>query len=177
MLSLTGRFAAPTACRARAGWQEGGGVSWGFRSGPVRSAPHGTPGQAGLVAGRIFYAWLSLLSGWSRNQVTYVDLQTNDVHCIKKHVSAVMRAFATRNQRPTRASSPPWTTYYEAVRRHSIGRPAPGCEYSDQTLCGQDCSAKGLAHGSAAKVATCNCHISEYKYRARSALPLHERCL
>src|SRR5579863_9827287 len=101
----------------------------------------------------------------------------NDVHCTKKRVSAVMRAFATRNQRPKGASSPPWTMYYEAVRRNSIGRPAPGCEYSDQTRCGQDCSAKGLAHGSVVKVATCNCHISEYKYRARSALPRHERCL
>jgi hypothetical protein len=37
--------------------------------------------------------WLSLLTGWRRNQVTYVDLQMNDMHYKKESLSAVMRAF------------------------------------------------------------------------------------
>ena len=37
--------------------------------------------------------WLSMLTGWRRNQVTYVDLQMNDMHYKKESLSAVMRAF------------------------------------------------------------------------------------
>jgi len=37
--------------------------------------------------------WLSLLSGWRRHGVTYVDLQMNDMHYKKESISAVMRAF------------------------------------------------------------------------------------
>ena len=37
--------------------------------------------------------WLSFLSGWRRNRVTYVDLQMNDGHYKKESLSAVMRAF------------------------------------------------------------------------------------
>ena len=38
-------------------------------------------------------AWASILSGWRRKQVTYVDLQMNDQHFKKESLSAVMRAF------------------------------------------------------------------------------------
>ena len=37
--------------------------------------------------------WLSMVTGWRRNQVTYVDLQMNDMHYKKESLSAVMRAF------------------------------------------------------------------------------------
>lgn len=37
--------------------------------------------------------WLSLLSGWRRLGVTYVDLQMNDMNYRKESISAVMRAF------------------------------------------------------------------------------------
>jgi hypothetical protein len=42
--------------------------------------------------------WLSLLSGWRRHGVTYVDLQMNDMHCKKESISAVMRAFMLENE-------------------------------------------------------------------------------
>jgi hypothetical protein len=38
-------------------------------------------------------AWLSMLSGWRLNRVTYVDLQMNDMHFKQESISAVMRAF------------------------------------------------------------------------------------
>lgn len=37
--------------------------------------------------------WLSLVSGWRRSGVTYVDIQMNDMHYKKESISAVMRAF------------------------------------------------------------------------------------
>lgn len=37
--------------------------------------------------------WLSIVTGWRRNGVTYVDLQMNDLHYKKESISAVMRAF------------------------------------------------------------------------------------
>src|SRR6202021_3731195 len=37
--------------------------------------------------------WLSLLTGWRRNGVTYVDLQMNDMNYKKESLSAVMGAF------------------------------------------------------------------------------------
>ena len=37
--------------------------------------------------------WLSMVTGWRRNQVTYVDLQMNDMNYKKESLSAVMRAF------------------------------------------------------------------------------------
>jgi hypothetical protein len=42
--------------------------------------------------------WLSLLSGWRRNGVTYVDLQMNDMHFKKESISAVMRAFMLEHE-------------------------------------------------------------------------------
>jgi hypothetical protein len=42
--------------------------------------------------------WLSLLSGWRRNGVTYVDLQMNDMSCKKESISAVMRAFMLEHE-------------------------------------------------------------------------------
>jgi len=42
--------------------------------------------------------WLSLLSGWRRNGVTYVDLQMNDMHYKKESISAVMRAFLLEHE-------------------------------------------------------------------------------
>jgi hypothetical protein len=42
--------------------------------------------------------WLSLLSGWRRNGVTYVDLQMNDKNLKKESVSAVMRAFLLEHE-------------------------------------------------------------------------------
>ncbi|MGC2402492.1 MAG: hypothetical protein WA510_22050 [Acidobacteriaceae bacterium] len=38
-------------------------------------------------------SWLSLVSGWRLNGVTYVDLQMNDSNYKKESISAVMRAF------------------------------------------------------------------------------------
>jgi hypothetical protein len=43
-------------------------------------------------------AWLSILSGWRRNQITYVDLQMNDVYYKKESISAVMRAFLLEHE-------------------------------------------------------------------------------
>jgi hypothetical protein len=42
--------------------------------------------------------WLSLLSGWRRDGVTYVDLQMNDMHYKKESISAVMRAFMLEHE-------------------------------------------------------------------------------
>jgi hypothetical protein len=42
--------------------------------------------------------WLSMLTGWRRNQVTYVDLQMNDMHYKKESLSAVMRAFMLEHE-------------------------------------------------------------------------------
>jgi hypothetical protein len=43
-------------------------------------------------------AWLSVLSGWRRNRVTYVDFQMNDMHLKKESLSAVMRAFMLEHE-------------------------------------------------------------------------------
>ncbi len=43
-------------------------------------------------------SWLSMLSGWRRNQVTYIDLQMNDIHFKKESISAVMRAFMLEHE-------------------------------------------------------------------------------
>lgn len=43
-------------------------------------------------------SWLSLLSGWRLNGVTYVDLQMNDMHYKKESISAVMRAFMLEHE-------------------------------------------------------------------------------
>jgi hypothetical protein len=43
-------------------------------------------------------AWLSILTGWRRNGVTYVDLQMNDMHYKKESISAVMRAFMLEHE-------------------------------------------------------------------------------
>ena len=153
MPSLGGQIAAPTACRGRR--DDKGEVRFPAGIGP-RHAGIGLQGPPRL-------------SLYETGKVSRNIPGRNG----GPEFSSLL---ATRNQRPTSASSPQWTTYYEAVRPHSIGRPARGCEYSDRIRCGPDCSAKGLAHGSVAKVGTCNCHISGYKCRAKSALPLHERC-
>ena len=42
--------------------------------------------------------WLSMVTGWRRNQVTYVDLQMNDMHYKKESLSAVMRAFLLEHE-------------------------------------------------------------------------------
>jgi hypothetical protein len=42
--------------------------------------------------------WLSVLSGWRRNGVTYLDLQMNDLHFKKESLSAVMRAFMLEHE-------------------------------------------------------------------------------
>ena len=42
--------------------------------------------------------WLSILSGWRRNRVTYIDLQMNDVNFKKESLSAVMRAFMLEHE-------------------------------------------------------------------------------
>ena len=42
--------------------------------------------------------WLSILSGWRRNRVTYIDLQMNDMHFKKESLSAVMRAFMLEHE-------------------------------------------------------------------------------
>ena len=42
--------------------------------------------------------WLSLLSGWRRNRVTYIDLQMNDRHFKRESLSAVMRAFMLEHE-------------------------------------------------------------------------------
>jgi hypothetical protein len=43
-------------------------------------------------------AWLSILSGWRRKGMTYVDFQMNDLHLKKESVSAVMRAFLLEHE-------------------------------------------------------------------------------
>ena len=42
--------------------------------------------------------WLSLLSGWRYNGVTYIDLQMNDKNYKKESISAVMRAFLLEHE-------------------------------------------------------------------------------
>ena len=42
--------------------------------------------------------WLSIVSGWRRNGVTYVDLQMNDRRFKKESISAVMRAFLLEHE-------------------------------------------------------------------------------
>jgi hypothetical protein len=42
--------------------------------------------------------WLSLISGWRRHGVTYIDLQMNDMHHKKESLSAVMRAFMLEHE-------------------------------------------------------------------------------
>lgn len=42
--------------------------------------------------------WLSMVTGWRRNQVTYVDLQMNDMNYKKESLSAVMRAFLLEHE-------------------------------------------------------------------------------
>ncbi len=42
--------------------------------------------------------WLSLLSGWRRNRVTYVDLQMNDKHFKRESLSAVMRTLMLEHE-------------------------------------------------------------------------------
>jgi hypothetical protein len=42
--------------------------------------------------------WLSMVSGWRRKGVTYVDLQMNDMHYKKESLSAVMRAFLLEHE-------------------------------------------------------------------------------
>jgi hypothetical protein len=42
--------------------------------------------------------WLSILSGWRLNRVTYVDLQMNDQNMKKESLSAVMRAYLLEHE-------------------------------------------------------------------------------
>ena len=42
--------------------------------------------------------WLSVLSGWRRDRVTYIDLQMNDMHFKRESISAVMRAFMLEHE-------------------------------------------------------------------------------
>lgn len=42
--------------------------------------------------------WLSILSGWRQNGVTYIDLQMNHVHFKKESISAVLRAFMLEHE-------------------------------------------------------------------------------
>ena len=42
--------------------------------------------------------WLSMVTGWRRNRVTYVDLQMNDMSYKKESLSAVMRAFLLEHE-------------------------------------------------------------------------------
>jgi hypothetical protein len=43
-------------------------------------------------------SWLSLVTGWRREGVTYVDMQMNDGHYKKESLSAVMRAFLLEHE-------------------------------------------------------------------------------
>ncbi len=43
-------------------------------------------------------SWLSVLTGWRRNRVTYVDLQLNDKNYKKESISAVMRAYMLEHE-------------------------------------------------------------------------------
>jgi hypothetical protein len=42
--------------------------------------------------------WVSMLSGWRLNWVTYIDLQMNDTHFKQESISAVMRAFILEHE-------------------------------------------------------------------------------
>jgi hypothetical protein len=42
--------------------------------------------------------WLSIVSGWRRDGVTYIDLQMNDSRLRKESISAVMRAFVLEHE-------------------------------------------------------------------------------
>ena len=42
--------------------------------------------------------WVSMLSGWRLNRVTYIDLQMNDTHFKQEAISAVMRAFTLEHE-------------------------------------------------------------------------------
>ncbi len=42
--------------------------------------------------------WLSVLSGWRRNRITYIDLQMNDMYFKQESISAVMRAFMLEHE-------------------------------------------------------------------------------
>jgi hypothetical protein len=42
--------------------------------------------------------WLSILTGWRSNRVTYVDLQMNDLTYKRESISAVMRAFMLEHE-------------------------------------------------------------------------------
>jgi hypothetical protein len=42
--------------------------------------------------------WLSVLSGWRKKRITYIDLQMNDMHFKKESLSAVMRAFMLEHE-------------------------------------------------------------------------------
>jgi hypothetical protein len=42
--------------------------------------------------------WLSIVSGWRRDGVTYIDLQMNDSHFRKESISAVMRCFLLEHE-------------------------------------------------------------------------------
>jgi hypothetical protein len=42
--------------------------------------------------------WLSVLTGWRRHRVTYVDMQMNDMTYKKESISAVMRAFLLEHE-------------------------------------------------------------------------------
>ncbi len=42
--------------------------------------------------------WLSILAGWRRHDVTYVDMQMNNMHYKKESISAVMRAFMLEHE-------------------------------------------------------------------------------
>ena len=42
--------------------------------------------------------WISMVSGWRRNGVTYVDLQMNDMSYKKESLSAVMRAYLLEHE-------------------------------------------------------------------------------
>ena len=42
--------------------------------------------------------WLSILSGWRKKRITYIDLQMNDMHFKKESLSAVMRAFMLEHE-------------------------------------------------------------------------------
>ncbi len=42
--------------------------------------------------------WLSVLGGWRRDGITFIDLQMNDKHFKKESISAVMRAFLLEHE-------------------------------------------------------------------------------
>ena len=42
--------------------------------------------------------WMSIVSGWRRDGVTYIDLQMNDLHFKKESISAVMRCFLLEHE-------------------------------------------------------------------------------